>query len=85
MADDDLADFEVTSFASAGKERTVFRTGTGPAVLVIAEMPGITARVADFGRRVASIGCTAVLPSLFGTPGRDPVVAGRLKGANLDA
>ncbi|MEJ7584692.1 MAG: dienelactone hydrolase family protein [Acidimicrobiales bacterium] len=38
----------------------------------MAEIPGITPRVADFGRRVAAIGCTAVLPSLFGTPGREP-------------
>jgi len=40
--------------------------------IVIAEMPGITPKVLDFARRVADIGCTAVLPHLFGTPGRDP-------------
>ncbi len=71
MTDDDLADFESASFAHAGKHRTVFRKGTGPAVVVIAEMPGITPKVAEFGRRVVDIGCTAVLPHLFGTPGRD--------------
>jgi dienelactone hydrolase len=54
-----------------GTPRQVFRTGTGPAVIVIHEVPGITPAVAAFGRRVADIGCTAVLPSLFGTPGRD--------------
>jgi dienelactone hydrolase len=58
-----------------GKTRAVFRTGTGPAVIVIAEVPGITPRVADFGRRVAAIGCTAVLPHLFGVPGRPPSAA----------
>jgi dienelactone hydrolase len=78
MADDDLADFETTTFAHDGKERTVFRRGTGPAVIVIAELPGITPRVAGFARRVASIGCTAVMPHLFGTPGKDPLAAGRL-------
>ena len=36
------------------------------------EVPGITPRVADFGRRVAEAGMTAVLPSLFGTPGKPP-------------
>ena len=35
-------------------------------------MPGITPKVLDFARRVAAIGCTAVLPHLFGEPGRDP-------------
>ena len=79
MADDELHDFEVTRFAHAGKERTVFRTGTGPAVIVIAEMPGITPKVARFARRVAAIGCTAVLPHLFGSPGRDPLAGGRLR------
>ena len=72
MADDDLQDFEHTTFTHDGKTRAVYRTGTGPAVIVIAELPGITPKVLDFGRRVAAIGCTAVLPHLFGTPGRDP-------------
>ena len=72
MADDDLADFERTTFTHDGKTRDVFRKGTGPAVIVMAEIPGITPKVADFARRVADIGCTAVLPHLFGVPGRDP-------------
>ncbi|HEY5875344.1 MAG TPA: dienelactone hydrolase family protein [Ilumatobacteraceae bacterium] len=81
MADDELNDFELTQFAHAGKERTVFRTGSGPAVIVIAEMPGITPKVAGFARRVAAIGCTAVMPHLFGNPGRDPLAGGRMRGA----
>ena len=40
----------------------------------MAEIPGITPKVADFARRVADIGCTAVLPRLFGQPGREPTV-----------
>ena len=42
MADDELHDFEHTTFTHDGKTRKVFRLGTGPAVIVIAEMPGIT-------------------------------------------
>ena len=72
MADDDLSDFETTSFTHEGKTRTVFRKGTGPAVIVMSEVPGITPNVAGFARRVADIGCTAVMPHLFGIPGRDP-------------
>ena len=71
MPDDDLADFSRDTFTSDGKTRTVFRTGTGPAVIVIAEIPGITPKVAGFARRVAGIGCTAVVPHLFGEPGKD--------------
>ncbi|MEN3272111.1 MAG: hypothetical protein V7636_872, partial [Actinomycetota bacterium] len=72
MADDDLSDFETTTFTHEGKTRTVFRTGTGPAVIVMSEVPGITPNVAGFARRVVDIGCTAVMPHLFGVPGRDP-------------
>src|SRR5690242_4515241 len=81
MADDDLHDFERSTFSHDGKERTIFRLGTGPAVIVISEMPGITPKVAAFARRVAAIGCTAVMPHLFGRPGKDPLAAGRLRAA----
>jgi dienelactone hydrolase len=67
-----LPGYTETTFTAEGKERTVFRQGEGPAVIVIAEIPGITPLVADFGRRVAEVGCTAVLPHLFGDPGREP-------------
>lgn len=75
MSDDDLSDFEQTEFTHDGKTRAVYRKGTGPAVIVIAEMPGITPKVLAFARQVAGIGCTAVLPHLFGVPGRDPNVS----------
>ncbi|MEY2418312.1 MAG: hypothetical protein QOG90_992 [Actinomycetota bacterium] len=76
MPDDALSDFERTTFTHDGKTRDVFRKGTGPAVIVIAEIPGITPKVADFARKVADIGCTAVMPHLFGEPGKDPLEAG---------
>ena len=72
MADDALLDFERSEFTYAGTTRTVFRRGSGPAVIVIAEIPGITPKVLDFARKVADLGCTAVLPHLFGIPGLDP-------------
>lgn len=83
MADDDLSDFEHTTFSHGGKTRQVFRLGTGPAVIVIAEIPGITPKVLKFARQVAAIGCTAVLPHLFGVPGRDPVPDGKSSLAGL--
>ncbi|MCB0957901.1 MAG: dienelactone hydrolase family protein [Acidimicrobiales bacterium] len=66
----ELEGFEADTFAALGSERRVFRAGSGPAVLVITEIPGITPSVAAFGRRVADAGFTAVLPSMFGTPGK---------------
>ena len=70
-----LDGYDRTTFTALGTTRDVFRTGSGPAVIVISEMPGITPNVAEFGRIVAGIGCTAVLPHLFGTVGR-PISAG---------
>src|ERR1700735_1671866 len=66
----ELDDFTKETFEADGKRRDVFRIGTGPAVIVISEIPGVTPLVAQFGRRVAAAGCTAVLPVLFGDPGR---------------
>jgi len=74
-----LDGFERESFSALGATHDVYRRGTGPAVIVVHEVPGITPLVADFGRRVADAGLTAVLPSLFGTPGR-PMTAGYAAG-----
>jgi dienelactone hydrolase len=74
MADDALDDFAVRPFEHGGRRRDVYWSGAGPAVVVMEEMPGITPAVADFARRVVAIGCTAVVPDLFGTPGREPSV-----------
>lgn len=81
MADDDLRDFEAGTFTHEGETKIVLRKGSGPAVIVIAEMPGISPRVADFARKVADIGCTAVMPHLFGNPGQsvDPKADGWLR------
>jgi dienelactone hydrolase len=65
-----LPGFTVDSFQHGGTTYPVYRTGDGPAVVVIHEVPGITPRVAAFGTRVADAGFSAVLPSLFGEPGR---------------
>jgi dienelactone hydrolase len=71
MTTDALADFTTSTFTHGGKARDVYRVGSGPAVIVISEIPGITPAVADFARRLPPLGLTAVLPHIFGTPGRD--------------
>jgi dienelactone hydrolase len=58
------------SFTAAGFTRTTFRKGTGPGVVVIHELPGITPAVIAFADAVVEAGFTVVLPSLVGTPGR---------------
>lgn len=76
MARDPLDDFTRTSFAFAGKERTVYRQGEGTAVIVMAEIPGITPAVASFARRVVARGHTVYLPHLFGDPGAEMTPTG---------
>lgn len=83
MADHDLTGFDRSTFTHDGNTRRILRRGTGPAVIVMAEIPGITPKVLELAERVAAIGCTAVLPVLFGKPGRDanPAAHGRLNSA----
>jgi dienelactone hydrolase len=71
MAAPELPGFTQESFEHDGTSRPVYRRGSGPAVIVIHEVPGVTPRVAAFGTRVADEGLTAVMPSLFGRPGRE--------------
>lgn len=65
-----LDDYTCESFTDGGITHDAYRAGSGPAVIVIAEIPGITPKVVSFADRVRELGCTAVLPHLFGTPGR---------------
>lgn len=76
----DLATFQRERIAHGGETRDVYRKGKGPAVLVLTEMPGISPQVLGFADRVVALGCTAVLPNLFGTAGRDPLQP-KLSGA----
>ncbi len=68
-----LSSYEADTFTHDGITHRVLRKGTGPAVIVITEMPGISPQVLGFADRVAALGCTAVLPDLFGIAGRDPL------------
>jgi dienelactone hydrolase len=64
--------FRKTTFSHNGEARVVYRGGSGPGVVIVHEIPGLTPQVAAFGVRVAGQGFTAVLPVLFGTPGKPP-------------
>lgn len=66
-----LAGWQQGSFTAAGLTRDTFRRGTGPGVVVIHEIPGITPKVAAFANDVVDAGFTVVMPSLVGTPGKE--------------
>jgi dienelactone hydrolase len=64
-----LCDFSSEHFAFDGIAKRVYVAGTGPAVLVLTEMPGISPEVIRFARWVRDAGFTVWLPSLFGRDG----------------
>ena len=76
---DALAAYQRFDFDDGRGTRHVFRRGSGPAVIVIHEMPGLHPLVVRFADRVAAAGMTVFLPSLFGEPGR-PVSMGYVLG-----
>lgn len=57
------------SHTYAGTTYPTYRKGTGPAVIVIHEIPGITPAVTGFAEEVVAAGFTVVMPQLFGEPG----------------
>lgn len=70
--DDPLEDFERRAITLCDQTKTVLVSGRGPAVIVMAEMPGISPHVARFARWVREVGFTVYMPSLFGTDGAFP-------------
>lgn len=59
------------SFSAAGFTRDTYRRGSGPGVVVIHEVPGITPSVIRFADDVVARGFTVVMPDLVGTPGKE--------------
>jgi dienelactone hydrolase len=72
--DDPLEDFEPRTITLEGAPKVVHVAGTGPAVIVMTEMPGISPQVARFSRWVRDAGFTVYMPSLFGRDGAVPEV-----------
>lgn len=69
---DPLSDFTARPITLLDERRRVHVAGEGPAVVVMAEMPGISPHVARFARWVRDAGFTVYMPSLFGTDGAVP-------------
>ena len=63
--------FTESEFSHDGFTHRVFRGGSGPAVIVIHEAPGLHPGVVELGRRVVDAGFTVFMPSLFGKPGKE--------------
>ena len=67
-----LASWTKSSHTANDITHETYRKGTGPAVIVIHEIPGMTPDVIAFAEEVVGIGCTVVMPHLFGVPEDKP-------------
>jgi dienelactone hydrolase len=59
-----------TPFAGAGLTYDCFEKGSGPGVVLIPELPGISPEVLGLADHLVDSGFTVVVPSPFGEPGR---------------
>jgi dienelactone hydrolase len=62
------------SHTADGVTHPTYRKGSGPGVIVIHEIPGVTPAVLEFAEDVVAHGFTVVMPSLFGRPGAPATV-----------
>ncbi len=69
---DPLEDFTPRRVDLGGISKIVHVAGSGPAVIVMPETPGISPHLARFARWVRDAGFTAWMPSLFGRDGALP-------------
>ncbi|MFK0230518.1 dienelactone hydrolase family protein [Streptomyces sp. NPDC090303] len=74
--DDAIADFSHRRVDVDGVVKTVHVAGSGPAVVLMPEMPGISPDVLRLARWVRDAGFTVYVPSLFGVDGARPTVEG---------
>lgn len=72
--DDPVTDFTRRRVDVDGVEKTVHVAGSGPAVVVMPEMPGISPDVLRLARWVRDAGLTVYVPSLFGRDGAYPTL-----------
>ncbi|MBN9239518.1 MAG: dienelactone hydrolase [Micrococcales bacterium 70-64] len=66
----DLAGWVRAPFTGAGITHDCYEKGSGPGVVLIPELPGITPEVLGLADHLVAAGFTVVVPSPFGVPGR---------------
>ena len=61
-----------SKFSDRGVTHETFRKGSGPCVIIVHEIPGITPAVEKFANEVVAAGFTVVMPLLVGNFGETP-------------
>ena len=65
----ELPGWDLGTHTYDGTTHPTYRRGSGPGVVVIHEIPGITPQVLAFAEELVDAGYTVVMPHLFGKPG----------------
>src|SRR4051794_35041804 len=74
-AADPLTGWTAAPFSAAGQTHDVYLRGTGPGVVLLPEIPGMTPAVMGLADHLVDAGFTVAVPSLYGRPVR-PVSVG---------
>jgi len=72
MSADVLSGWSKRSLTAASITHDTYRKGSGPGIIVVHEIPGITPAVAQFANDLVDAGFTVVMPDLMGVPGKSP-------------
>lgn len=67
---DPLAGWVAEPFSAAGVTHDVYTRGSGPGVVLMPEIPGMSPPVMGLANHLVDAGFTVAVPSLFGEPGR---------------
>ena len=65
----EMQGWEHFDFTSGGICHPIFKSGQGPGVLIMHELPGMTPQCINFANRIKAAGFCAYLPLFFGRPG----------------
>lgn len=71
----DLTGWVRAPFTGGGRTHDCYEKGSGPGVVLIPELPGMTPEVLGFAQHLVDEGFTVVVPSPFGVPGK-PMTGG---------
>jgi len=66
-----LAGWVAEPFTAAGVTHDVYTRGSGPGVVLLPEIPGMSPQVMGLANHLVEAGFTVAVPSLFGEPGRE--------------
>jgi dienelactone hydrolase len=74
-----LEGWKQSPFTGGGRTHDVYEKGSGPGVVLIPEVPGLTPDVLGLAQHLVDSGFTVAVPSPFGTPGREGTVGYTLR------